>query len=70
VLPRFRHIVGKLHAEKVVHVRAERVFDAQGHFRRQRGLAVQKIGERGAAPSSLGLISMEVTQVSWVKFPA
>ena len=31
------------------HVRAERLFDAQGHFRRQRGLAVQKIGERGAA---------------------
>jgi hypothetical protein len=48
-LPRFRHVVGKLHAEKVVHVRAERLFDAQGHFRRQRGLAVQKIGKRGAA---------------------
>jgi hypothetical protein len=26
----------------VVHVPAERLFDAQGHFRRQRGLAVQK----------------------------
>ena len=29
--------------------RAERLFDAQGHFRSQRGLAVQKIGERRAA---------------------
>src|SRR5262249_20304962 len=25
------------------------LFDAQGHFRRQRGLAVQKVGKRGAA---------------------
>src|SRR5216683_8032006 len=49
VLPRFRHVVGELHPEKVIHVRAERLFDAQGHFRRQRGLAVQKVGKRGAA---------------------
>src|ERR1700687_5640197 len=49
VLPRFRHVIGNLHTEKVLHVRAEGLFDAQGHFRRQRGLAVQKIGERGAA---------------------
>ena len=49
VLPRFRHVVGELHAEKVVHVRAERLFDAQGHFRRQRCRAVQKVGKRGAA---------------------
>jgi hypothetical protein len=33
----------------VIHVRTERLFDAQGHFRSQRGLAVQKIGERRAA---------------------
>jgi len=49
VRSRFRHVIGELHPEKVIHVRAERLFDAQGHFRRQRGLAVQKIGERSAA---------------------
>src|SRR5260370_38324241 len=49
VLPRFRHVVGELHPEKVIHVRAERLFDAQGHFRRHRGLAVQKIGKRAPA---------------------
>ena len=49
MLPRLRHVVSKLHSQKVVHVGAERLFDAQGHFRRQRGLAVQKIGQRGAA---------------------
>ena len=30
MLPRFRHVVGELHAEKVVHVRAERLFEALG----------------------------------------
>ena len=45
----FRHVVGELHAEKVVHVRAERLFDAQGHFRRQHGLSAQEVGQRGAA---------------------
>jgi hypothetical protein len=49
VLSRFRHVIGELHPEKVIHVRAECLFDAQGHFRRQRGLPVQKVGERGAA---------------------
>src|SRR5258708_2646887 len=49
VFSHFRHVVGELHAEKVVHVGAEGLFDAQGHFRRQGGLAVQKVGERGAA---------------------
>jgi len=39
-----------LHAQNVVQVRAERFFDAQGHFRRQRGIVVQKIGEREADP--------------------
>jgi hypothetical protein len=48
MLPRLRHVVGKLHAQKVVHIGAERLFDAQSHFRRQRSLAVQKIGERGS----------------------
>jgi hypothetical protein len=30
----FRHIIGELHPEKVVHVRTEGLFDAQSHFRR------------------------------------
>ena len=47
--PRFGHVVGELHAQKVVHVRTERLFDAKGHFRRQSGLASQKVGKRGAA---------------------
>jgi len=49
VLPRLCYVVGKLHAEKVIHIRAERFFDAQRHLRRQRSLAVQKVGERSAA---------------------
>ena len=49
VLSCLRHVIGELHPEKVIHVRAERLFDAQGHFLSQRGLAVQKIGERRAA---------------------
>jgi hypothetical protein len=49
VLPCLRHVIGELHAKKMVHVRAEGLFDAQGHFRRQGCLAVQKIGERSAA---------------------
>ena len=49
VRSRFRHVVGELHPEEVIHVWAKRLFDAQGHFRRQRGLAVQKVGQRGAA---------------------
>jgi len=49
VLSRFRHVVGELHAEKVIHVRAESLLDAQGHFWSQCGLAVEKIGERSAA---------------------
>src|SRR5208283_2489776 len=49
VLPRFRHVVGELHAEKVIHVGAERLFDAQSHFRRQCGLGEENVGERGAA---------------------
>src|SRR5579864_7262394 len=47
--PRLRHIVRKLHAEKVVHVRAERLFYAQGHLRRERGLAVEKVREGSSA---------------------
>ena len=49
MLRRFRHVVGELHAEQVVHVGAERLFDAESHFRRQCGLAVEQIGERGPA---------------------
>jgi hypothetical protein len=33
-----------LHAEKVIHIRAEPLLDAQSHIRSQRGLAVKKIG--------------------------
>jgi len=47
--PRFRHVVGELHAQKMVHVRAKCLLDAQGHFRRESGLAAEKVGERGAA---------------------
>ena len=49
MLSRFRHVIGELHPEKVIHIRAERLFDAQRHFRCQRGLAVQQVGERGPA---------------------
>src|SRR5258708_10837997 len=42
VLPRLRHGIGKLHTQKMFHFRTERLLDAQGHFRRQRGLAVQR----------------------------
>jgi hypothetical protein len=49
MLPRLRNVVSELHAEKMVHIWAERLFDAQGHLRRQRGFAVQKIGQRGTA---------------------
>ena len=44
MLPRFGHVVGELHAEKVIHIRAEPLLDAQSHIRSQRGLAVKKIG--------------------------
>jgi molybdopterin-binding protein len=33
----------------MVHVRSKCLFDAQRHFRRQRGLTVQQVGKRGAA---------------------
>jgi len=49
VLAGLGYVVGELHAEKVVHVWAEGFLDAQRHFRRERGLAVQQVGERGAA---------------------
>jgi len=49
MMPRLRHVIGELHAEKVVHVGTERLLDAQCHFRCQRGLGVEKVGERGAA---------------------
>jgi hypothetical protein len=48
VFPRFRHVMGELHAEKMIHVGAEGLFDAQGYLRSQRGLAMQKVGERSA----------------------
>ena len=47
MLPRLRHVIGKLHTKQVVHVRTERFLDAQSHFRRQGRLAVQKIGQGG-----------------------
>jgi len=48
-MPRFRQVVGELHAQQqVVHVRTKRLFDAPGHFRRERSLAVEEVGERGA----------------------
>src|ERR1039457_5891443 len=49
MLSRYRHVVSELHAEKVVHIGTEGLFDAQGHFRRERRLAVEEVGERGAA---------------------
>ena len=42
-------MVGELHADEVIHVRAESFFGTQSHFRRQRRLAMKKIGERSAA---------------------
>jgi hypothetical protein len=41
--PRLRYIVSQLHAEKVVHVGAESLFDAQRHFRGERGPAMEKV---------------------------
>src|ERR1039458_3181697 len=62
--PRFRHVVGELHAEKVVHVGTERLFDAQSHFRRQCGLVVEQVGERGAAHlEDSGRLSSEESSV-------
>jgi hypothetical protein len=49
MFPRLRHVLGELHPEQVAHVRPERLFDAQRHFRRQRSLAAEKVGERGPA---------------------
>jgi hypothetical protein len=43
------HIVRKLHPKKVVHVRAERFLNAEGHFRGQRRLAGEKIRQGRAA---------------------
>jgi len=49
VLPRLRHVVGELHAQKVVMSGPNAFSMRRGHLRRQRGLAVKKVGERGAA---------------------
>ena len=43
------HIVRKLHPKKVVHVRAERFLNAEGHFRGERGLAGEKVQQGSAA---------------------
>ena len=43
MLWRLGHVVGEPHPEEVVHVRAERLFNAQRHFRRRRSLAVQQV---------------------------
>lgn len=42
MLPRFGNVVGELHPEEVVHIRAERLFDAERHFRGQGGFAVER----------------------------
>ena len=39
----------RLHVEELLAVRAERLFQADGHVRRQRGVAIEKIGEGGPA---------------------
>ena len=49
MLSRLRHIVGKLHAQQVVHVRTERQFYSQGHLWCQRRFAVKKIEKSGPA---------------------
>src|ERR1035441_3387624 len=49
LLPRFRHVVGELHPQQVIHVRTKGLFDAECHFWRQSGLAAEKVGE-GCAP--------------------
>ena len=41
MFPRFRRVTGKRHTEKAIHVRAERLYDAQGHFRGQSCFAVR-----------------------------
>ena len=46
---RLRDVISKLHAKQVVHGGAECFFNAQGHVGGERGLAVEEVGERGAA---------------------
>jgi hypothetical protein len=41
LLPRLHDVVSQLHPQKVVHVRPERLSNAQRHLRRQRHFAVQ-----------------------------
>ena len=43
MLSRFRYVISKLHAEKVIHIWTERLFDAQRHFGGERGFAVQEV---------------------------
>ena len=42
MLPRLRDVVGELHAKKVIHVRPECLFDAQGHFGRNAALPFRR----------------------------
>ena len=46
---RLRDVICKLHAKQVVHVGAECFFNAQGHIGGERGLAMEQVGEGGAA---------------------
>jgi hypothetical protein len=46
VLSRLRHVAGELHAEKVVHVRTERLFGAQGESVARRCKDLLQNGER------------------------
>ena len=41
-------VVGKLHLKHVVHLEAERLLDAEGHFRRKRILARETVGDFAA----------------------
>src|SRR6266853_1786310 len=47
-LPHGIAVVPSLHPQQRVHVDTERLFDPQGHFRRERGVAVQQVGQRRA----------------------
>ena len=49
MLASFRNVISELHPEKVVHAGSESLFDAQGHFRRERGLTGEKVRERASA---------------------
>lgn len=49
MLSHFRDVVGELHAEELVHIGSERLFNTDRHSRREVGFAVERVGKCRAA---------------------